>query len=138
MKTNKRDMIRRAVALMSVTLIILVLVVLIVYTKVAFDIGVMCPFKEVLGWDCPGCGGTRMAVEILHLNFYQAFRYNPFVFITLPLIATVYVWQSYKFIVHNEILVWLDKFLISYAIALMLFGILRNTSIFSWLAPTSI
>lgn len=106
--------------------------------KMVFNIGTLCPFNYFLGVYCPGCGGTRMAVSILHFDFYQAFRYNPFVFCTAPLIAYLYVWQSYEYIFKNKISFWLDKALIAYAILLVVFGITRNIEIFKWLAPTDI
>ena len=93
MSELKREQFRRAVAILSVTAVIGVLVLLIVYSKVAFDIGVVCPIHEILGLECPGCGGTRMALAIMELDFYQAFRYNPFLFVTLPIWA-VGCWHS--------------------------------------------
>lgn len=133
-----RDIIRRALALFSVSALIAVLIILIVYSKLNFGVGVRCPFKEIFDIDCPGCGGTRMAVALLNLDFYQAFRYNPFVCTTFPILAVIYIWQSYLFIFKNKLLSWLDYFLVIYAVLLLAFGILRNTNIaiFSWMAPT--
>ena len=42
-----------------------------------------CLVKDVFGFQCAGCGGTRMLFAILKLDFYQAFRYNPGMFILL-------------------------------------------------------
>lgn len=121
---------------MSVTALICVLVLLIVYSKVKFNIGVVCPFKEILDWDCPGCGGTRMALALIELDFYQAFRYNPFLFMTLPIWAVIYVCQVIVFIKDNRLWNKLDIWLIIYAICLTAFGIIRNMPYFDWLAPT--
>lgn len=52
-----------------------------------------CWFRKKLGLYCPGCGGTRMVQSILKLDFYQAFRYNPLVFVLLALIA---IWDIYN------------------------------------------
>ena len=138
MENNKRDIWKRAIALFSITGLLALMIVLIVYSKLKFDIGVICPFKEILNIECPGCGGTRMAVSLLHLDIYQAIRYNAYVCLTLPILAYTFVRQAYAFIFKNEILEWLDKFLIIYAIGMIAFGILRNISLFSWLAPTVI
>ncbi len=35
-----------------------------------------CPFKALTGWDCPGCGSTRMLHVLLHGDFVGAARYN--------------------------------------------------------------
>ena len=40
-------------------------------------IGSFCFFKTVFGVFCPFCGGTRCAINILHLNFVEAFKYHP-------------------------------------------------------------
>ena len=40
----------------------------------------VCVFKNLFDIECAGCGGTRMFLSILKLDFYQAFRYNPYVF----------------------------------------------------------
>lgn len=136
MENSKRAQFRRAVVVLTVTAIIGVLVLLIVYSKVVFDIGVICPIHEILGLECPGCGGTRMALALLELDFYQAFRYNPFLFITLPICGIIYVWQMFTYIKSNKLWSKLDIFLIIYAIALCAFGIIRNMPLFSYLAPT--
>lgn len=130
--------LKRAVIIAYPSILITLLILVLIYSKYEFNIGVVCPFNEILGWECPGCGGTRMAVSLLHLEFYQAFRYNPFVFITLPILGIVYTWQTIKFIFQNQTSVWLDKFLIIYAILLITYGVIRNIGIFSWLQPTVI
>ena len=136
MSTKTRDRIRRATVLFMVSAFIAALVMIIVASKLIFDEGIKCPFYELFGWNCPGCGGTRMAVAILHLDFYQAFRWNPYVFLTLPILIVVYIWQSYVFIKDNILLPWIDKFLVGYTVGLLVFAVLRNIGIFTWLSPT--
>ena len=36
-----------------------------------------CAFREMTGWPCPGCGLTRAADRISHLNFAGAWDANP-------------------------------------------------------------
>ena len=136
MENTRREQFRRAVAVLTVSGIIGVLVLLIVYSKVVFNIGIVCPLHEIFKWECPGCGGTRMALALLEMDLYQAFRWNPFLFVTLPICGIIYVWQVISFIKDNKLWSKLDIFLISYAIALCMFGILRNIQLFSYLAPT--
>ena len=59
----------------------------------------MCQFRNVTGWDCPGCGLTRAFVSIAHGDFVAAWRYNPasllvfaFVFLQIPYRATQ-IWR---------------------------------------------
>lgn len=133
-----RDRVRRFITVLLVSAFIAVLIMLIVLSKLYFNIGVICPFYALFNWNCPGCGGTRMAVSILKLDFYQAFRYNPFVFVTSPILAVVYIWQFIVYVKDNRLLKYIDAFLIVYAVGLIAFGIIRNIDIFSWLAPTII
>jgi len=36
-----------------------------------------CPFHEVTGLNCPGCGGTRAVMSLLRPDFFRALYYNP-------------------------------------------------------------
>lgn len=128
--------IKRAKIIIGSTLIPIVGLIVLLVLKLKYNITTACPTFEIFGIYCPGCGGTRMAISLLHLEIYQAFRYNPFIFVTSPIMAVIYFWQSYEFIFKNRISIWLDKVLILYAILLMIFGVIRNIEIFSWLTPT--
>ena len=47
------------------------------------------------GYNCPGCGTTRAIQELLNLNIYEAFRYNPVIgsiaLILLILIVAMFI-----------------------------------------------
>jgi hypothetical protein len=52
-----------------------------------------CPFHELTGLWCPGCGSTRAALSLSHGNLVEAFRHN---ILFLPaLVALVWVWAAY-------------------------------------------
>lgn len=38
-----------------------------------------CLFNQLTDYYCPGCGGTRAIISLLHLNLLQSFIYHPFV-----------------------------------------------------------
>lgn len=44
----------------------------------------LCPFKQTLGIDCPGCGIQRSILELMQGNFIASFKLYP---ATLPIIA---------------------------------------------------
>lgn len=44
-----------------------------------------CIFHAVTGLSCPGCGSLRAAHSFLHGEFAQAFRFNPLIFLLVPL-----------------------------------------------------
>nr|WP_125666649.1 DUF2752 domain-containing protein [Paenibacillus baekrokdamisoli] len=96
------------------------------------NIGVPCAFHELTGFFCPGCGITRVVISLLSLDFVQAFRYNPLVFILLPLYAMYFVTKKKQMrLISSGIM----------AIMLILtlsFGLLRNIPNFDWLAPTTV
>ena len=46
-----------------------------------------CPVNYVTGLSCPGCGSQRTIHELLHLNFKEAFAYNPLLVAAIPYTA---------------------------------------------------
>ncbi|MGN1359189.1 MAG: DUF2752 domain-containing protein [Kiritimatiellia bacterium] len=43
------------------------------------------------GWQCPGCGTLRGLHALLHLRFAEAWQLNPFMVVSLPLLAVLSV-----------------------------------------------
>ncbi len=79
-----------------------------------------------------------MFLSITKFEFYQAFRYNPFLFCLLNLYI-IYKLFDYSYYKKMNKKISLPSW-IYYVIAALLtvFGILRNFSFFDWLAPTVI
>lgn len=95
--------------------------------KIGFSIP--CFFKKMTNYYCPGCGITRMFFSILRFDFYQAFRYNPLVFLYLiGYLLYLIIRKFTKFEFSNK----LSYILLIIAI---LFGVLRNIEVFSFLQP---
>lgn len=117
----------------------LLLTLLITYLHLGnkFHIYIDCPIKKLTGLYCPGCGITRMLFAILQLDFYQAFRYNPLLFICLPFFI-FFIIESLilkKEPLYNKIP---TKIWIIIIIVFIIYGILRNIPFFDFLAPTQI
>lgn len=126
MKTNDKSLIY--------SLFIFIIVVIINY--LLFNSFLPCIFHKITGFYCPGCGVTRMLISIFKLEFYQAFRYNVYLFILL--IITI-VYQIIKLITYKLLTkkIRLNNYI--YILLLMTtiaFGILRNLPNFSYLIPT--
>lgn len=100
------------------------------YTHLALE----CPIHYLTGYYCPGCGVTRMLFSILKLDFYQAFRFNPLVFILLVFYIIYFV---IRYVFKKNIYVP-DKVLYGVIVILLIYGVLRNTPMFSYLEPTII
>ena len=116
---------------------LLVLLITYLYLGNEFHIYIDCPIKKITGLNCPGCGITRMLLSILQLDFYQAFRYNPLLFICLPFFIFFYLESiiSKKEPLYNKIP---TKVWIIIIIVFIIYGILRNIPFFDFLAPTQI
>ena len=119
-------------------IIILIILVLIALISIFVHPFIPCLFHEITGLYCPGCGVTRMIISILKLDLYQAFRYNPLLFILFPVFIILFINYIYCLIkiktplykkVNNS--VWILLIII-----LILYGIIRN--IYIPLAPTKI
>jgi hypothetical protein len=46
-----------------------------------------CPLHAITGLYCPGCGTLRALHQLLHGNLWAAFRLNPLMVCSLPLVA---------------------------------------------------
>lgn len=53
-----------------------------------------CPFYMLTGFECPACGTQRAIHQLLHFHFKEAFRYNPFLLVSLSYL-TAFVWTEW-------------------------------------------
>ncbi len=103
--------------------------------------GIPCMFHQITGFYCSGCGASRALRSILHFDFYQALRYNAFFTAALPLLEIYFCGLGYSYIrfVKDEVSAKVSmKLLWAVIIIALVFGILRNTSAFAFLAPTTL
>ncbi len=56
------------------------------FSFTSIDICIPCFWKMIFHSECPGCGMTRAFKELLHLDFYGAYKMNKLIFIVLPAI----------------------------------------------------
>lgn len=136
--TSRDSIIKRAKPIIIVGAIMSVAVTSILLCYTLFGFGLSCMVHSLTGFSCPTCGCTRMAIAILHGNIHQAFRYNPFVFITFPVVGIVTCISVYRYVFYGYLYKHIDKLMITYAIMLLAFGIIRNIPMFNWLLPTTI
>ena len=111
------------------------IIILIFFFLLLLSQELKCLFNEMTGLYCPGCGITRMFIAFLKLDVYQAFRYNPLIFMFIIFFA-VYVICS--LIRYKKIKEPNNKLILALVIITVLFGILRNIEYFNFLAPTTI
>jgi hypothetical protein len=55
----------------------------------------ICPFKLATGLDCPGCGGTRAAHDLMRGNLVTALDHNVLAVLAFPLILwALFAWLT--------------------------------------------
>ena len=114
------------------------IIILLLIIILAYLLNLGCPIHHIFGVYCPGCGITRMFISIFQLQFYQAFRYNPLVFIYLIGYLIYFIIKVILKKVFNKDVKIPNTILYILIIIAILFGILRNIDSFNWLAPTII
>ena len=101
-------------------------------------VGLKCPFYELTGLYCPGCGSGRAVYSALHGRFAESFRYNPALYI-LGIPAMYVVLHEYLRLVFPRLglrPVYVSRGVSAGATAaLVLWWIVRNLPMFSFLAP---
>ena len=111
-----------------------IVLAIIVFYSLSFG----CLFHKITGLYCPGCGITRLLLAILKFDFYQAFRFNPLVFILLIVYLLYEVINLIlKLLKRNKIKV--NKYVLYFILIIIVaFGIMRNFPAFYYLKPTLI
>ncbi len=101
-----------------------------------------CPFKFATGYHCPGCGSQRAIHQLLHLDIVAAFRLNPLMVLSLPLIFWGLGVMIYNYINQTKHRVWLfysKYFIYGYFGIAVVYWVARNLPYypFNLLAPNS-
>ena len=87
-----------------------------------------CPFHLLTGWNCPGCGVTRMCLALLRLDLAGAWQANPGLMLLFPFLAVLLLSLAVRYIrtgrglpsPGEQKLIWCG---VAY---LLLYGLLRN------------
>lgn len=100
-----------------------------------------CPFHYFTGYNCPGCGSQRAIHQIFHGNLYGAFRLNPLMVLTLPILIYGLGITSYNFVFSTEYrfkLFYNKIFIYGYFGIAIIYWVVRNLPYypFNLLAPT--
>lgn len=91
-------------------------------------IGIPCIFNLITGYECPGCGVTRMCMAIMRLDFKAAYNYNKMLFLLSPALIYVFASQIYRYVRFDKTKLTKVQSIIIYIIAalLVIWGIIRN------------
>ena len=100
-------------------------------------LGIPCLFHTVTGKYCPGCGITRMCLNLLRFKFKAAFRSNIAIFLMLPIGGIIAFRWTISYIMYGkkQFTKWEERIFIVMVVILVIFGILRNLNGFEGLRP---
>lgn len=88
---------------------------------------ISCPFYQISGYQCPGCGSQRAFHELLHLQIFEATKQNALFVISMPYFLLIFLtsFNKEKYQKLRQILIG-NKTLLFLLIIAILFGIFRN------------
>lgn len=89
-----------------------------------------CWFYQYTGYQCPGCGVTRMVYALAHLRFREAWAANPYFLCLLPALILYAFYRSRRYIIGSgDQYSTAEKAVLWLALAgAVIFGIVRNLS----------
>jgi hypothetical protein len=96
----------------------------------------VCLFHQLTGLNCPGCGGTRAAYQLLHGHLLSALRDNALFILALVALMARGVWFAARKMCHQPATLAVPpKALWALLVIAIVFSILRNLPVFSFLSP---
>ena len=121
--------------IINIFTLIITLVLILLFLKL---INYKCIYRDFFNIYCAWCGFTRMIKSIINLDFYQAFRYNPLLFILLIIFIPYCIYEVYLYIRYGNIKKPSLKVLSVLVVVLFIYMVLRNIPKFDYLIPTKI
>ena len=88
---------------------------------------ISCPFYQISGYQCPGCGSQRAFHELLHLRIFEAIKQNVLFVLAIPYVLLIFYtsFHQEKYQKLRQILMG-NKTLLILLVVAILFGVLRN------------
>ena len=132
---------KKIILLVPYTIIIAFIAYGVYFLNKVYGIGFICVSRELTGLYCSGCGMTRAVLSLLKLDFYQAFRYNAFSVILIPILFFYFYGEVYAHCFNEKNFIAQKipmMFWVVIIVLMLIYGVLRNIPYFAFLAPTYI
>lgn len=89
---------------------------------------IFCPFHELTGLQCPGCGNTRATMALLRLDFKAMLGYNLLYPLQMLYVLRLYIVCAKNYIYHGRFAYrtkpdWLDIVCLA---LILVWGVVRN------------
>lgn len=98
MSETRQTAASRRIVLTTILVPVIVLgAVLFCFDPTHYGFYPACAFHETTGLWCAGCGATRALYQLLHGHVLTAFRFNPLLIVSLPLLAWFAARQLVRF-----------------------------------------
>lgn len=98
-----------------------------------------CPFHALTDYHCPGCGSLRATHRLMHGRVWDAFRLNPLMVLSLPLLGYAVLSSRWRRLQIPVVVSFTRQAIWPWTIfvVILLYWGLRNVPVepFSWLAP---
>lgn len=100
-------------------------------------LAIPCLFHKITGFYCPGCGVSRMFIELSRLNFSGAFYNNRLLIGLLPILSVFLIGSGIRYVKEGKTEQgrFEKSVFIVMLIFLLAFGVLRNVPGFEMLQP---
>ena len=97
----------KIVKILSVIILVLIPIILFIFPANYFDNGEsVCLSVFFFDQECYACGMTRAVMHFIHLEFNEAYNYNPLVIFVFPILFLIWL-KMLLFFFNIKILKWL-------------------------------
>lgn len=91
------------------------------------SISIPCFFYQITGWQCPGCGISRMFFHLMEGDVSSAFTANPVLFCLLPVFAGYAFFMTKRYLRGQPLASpAMEKSLLLPLAVLLIWGVARN------------
>ena len=85
-----------------------------------------CLFFELVGFNCPGCGISRMLSNFIKLNFIDGIKFNYFLAFTMPFVLFAIAYSVYLYLINKKANKVFNVCCFVYLVLLIIWGFVRN------------